>query len=325
MPESEFTEADEAALERDIEEWEKEKEVESTTPKDEEKQKTLEGDVADQALLKQTDEEKAERYQDILVGLGFKPYDNKEKGWAYKLRTHKLNIGRTFTEQNPKGKFWAKLLEDAEFGKKGDFLPGDELKAIPEIALFYRIRDDELQIPELEVTGKIIAKTEKAVQIQFTELNQIRSEWWGLGAVKRNKEGIHFIAAGFSRPTEKYPQEKMTIPRDIILADYEEQLKNAPTNGHPQSQESDEDYTPEDVELKQHEKEEAEQKEVEETAGKQIIDDMAYFIVKTKDRLIPLFGTDKMTQAEVNELIRTLAISAGIEYGYRIRDRNRRY
>lgn len=292
-----------------------------------EEQKTLKGAAADPALLKQTDEQKAERYQDILVGLGFKLFDNKEKGIACKLKTKELHIGRTFTEKNPTGKFWAKCLKDGiGFGTEGEFVKEEELKEIPEIALFYRIREGELQIPELEVLGKIVGQTERAIQVQFTEFGQIKTEWWGLGAVKTDEDSqLKYIPAGFSKQTPKY-EAKMTIPRVITLPNYEEELKSAAliSNGHqPQPQQPEPEYIPDEVATKQHEKEEVEQKTTEETAGKQIIDDMGYFIVKVKNDLLPLFNTDEMTQAEVNELIRTLAISAGIEYGYRIR--NRRY
>jgi len=334
MSESEFTDEEEAELERQMEEFDREKEEYPQAedkeygeleeyeelPKTEE-QRTFEGGEADTALVKQSDKKTAERYQDILVGLGFKLFDNKEKGIACKLKTKEMQIGRNFTKQQPTGKFWAKCLEDTDFGKKDEFVKTDQLKAIPIIALFYRIRDGELEIPELEVTGKIVAKTEKAVQVLFHEFDQIKTEWWGLGAIKRNKEGMHFIAAGFSKPTEKYPQEKMTIPRDILLKEYETELEKAPMNGHQTQQESEEEYVPENVEAARHEKEETTDKD----ERSKIIDDMAMFITQVQEKLIPLFVTSSMSQVEYNELIRTLAISAGIEYGYRIRDRNRRY
>jgi len=346
--ESEFTEEEETTLEREMKEYEEEKAagiIPDEEVKEPQEQKTLEGKEADPTLLMQSDTEKAERYQDILVGLGFKRFDNKEqgKGIACKLKTKELQIGRTFTEQEPLGHFWGICLEDCDFGKKGAFVKDEHLKAISIIQLFYRIRDGDLQIPEDHITGNIVNKSEKAIQVQFTEFNQIKTEWWGLGALKRNDQGETYIPAGFSKQTPKY-EAKMEVPKDIYLPEYEEQLKNAPiikANGH-QPKGSDYEYVPEDVEAARHEKEQADrvreaEKEVfpgevaaEEKAADndergKIIDDMAYFITQTKERLMLLFETDKMSQAEYNELLKTQAISAGIENGYRMRDRNRRY
>ncbi len=284
-----------------------------------ENHKTLEGE--DPSLVKKNDVKTAERYQDILVGLGFTRYDNKEKGITCKYRTKEMQIGRNFTSQYPLGKFWARCLEDSEFGKKGAFVNDPQLKEVTEIGLFYRIRDGELNLPE-EIKGKVIGKIGKAIQIQFVEFNQIRTECWGLGAVKRNKEGVHFIAAGFSKKTEKYPFQKMTIPRDIILPDYEEQLENAPVTAtnrsEPQSQQPEEDYVPDEVMAKEDAKELGD-------VRSEIIDDLEYFLNAVEKRLMPIFKTDEMTQAEYNERLSNLAISAGIENGYRIRERNRRY
>lgn len=283
------------------------------------KQKTFDDKVADSSLVKQNDVKTAERYQDILKGLGFTRFDNtgEGKGIACKLKKKDILIGRTFTDMEPVGHFWAKNLEDTDFGKKGLPVKFDQLKKIPIIQLFYKVQNGELEIPELEVTGKIVKKSEKAIQVQFTEFNQIKTEWWGLGAVKKNNRGETYIPAGFSKETPKYGA-KMSVPRDIIISEYEEQIKKAPQN---RPQKPQEDHIPDEVATNQHEKEEADQKTIEETAGKQIIDDMGYFILEVKENLLPLFNTDEMTQAEVNELIRTLSISAGIEYGYRIRNR----
>ena len=262
MSEIEFTKEEEAALEQADKEWEAEKEI---TKEDEanilgiESQKTLEGKEADPTLLKQSDEDKAERYQDILVGLGFKIFDNKDKGIACKLKTKELHIGRTFKEQEPLGHFWAIYLEDCNYGKKGEFVKDEYLRAIPIIKLFYQIRAGDIQMPEDHITGKIVNKSDKAIQVQFTEFRRIKTEWWGLGALKRNDQGETYIPAGFSKQTPKY-EAKMDVPKDIFLPDYEEQLKNAPLiirNGHQPLEESDDEYIPEGVEAARHEKEQA--------------------------------------------------------------------
>lgn len=176
---------------------------------------------------KGTIEEEIKRYQDILIALGFTRYDNGDNGIAYKLHVGPLQIGRTFTTVMPIGNMWAKYLVDCEHGKKGGFMKRGDIKLIPQVDLFYKIREGELPIPEPNITGKIVGKSEKAVQIQFSEFNQIRTEWWGFGALKRSQEGITYVPASYSKETEKY-HAKMQVPRDILLSDYEVELKNVP-------------------------------------------------------------------------------------------------
>lgn len=171
-------------------------------------------------------EEIAKRYQDILIALGFTQYDNKEKGIACKLKVGSLLIGRTFTEKHPIGNMWVSCLVDCEHGKKGEFLKKDECKQIPQVNLFYRIRDGELPIPEPTVAGKVVGKSEKAVQIQFDEFGQSATEWWGFGALKKNEKGTNYVPASYSKETAHYTA-KMQVPRDIILKDYEAELKAA--------------------------------------------------------------------------------------------------
>ena len=184
-------------------------------------------DIKDVDVSEPTDEEIAKRYQDILIALGFTRYDNKDKGIACKLKAGQLLIGRTFTEKNPIGNMWVSCLVDCEHGKKGEFLKRDQCKQIPQVNLFYRIRGGELPIPEPTVIGKIIEKSEKAIQIQFNEFGQTETEWWGFGALKKNEEGINYVPASYSKQTENY-NAKMQVPRDILLGDYEIELEKAP-------------------------------------------------------------------------------------------------
>lgn len=165
--------------------------------------------------------------KDILVALGFTRYDNREKGIAYKIHVGPLQIGRTYSEKYPIGNMWVRCLKDCEYGKAGDFPKRDECKKIPLVALFYKIRDGELPIPESTVIGKVVGKSEKAVQIQFEEFGQRRIETWGFGALKKTKEGTDYIPASYSKETEHY-SPKMQVPRDIILENYEVELEEAP-------------------------------------------------------------------------------------------------
>ena len=170
---------------------------------------------------------KIQEYQDILLALGFIRYDNKGKGIAYKLHVGSLQIGRTFTEKTPVGTMWVKCLVDCEHGKKGEFLKRGQLNQIPQVALFYLIRDGKLSIPGQNVIGEIVGKSEKAIQVVFDEFEESRTEWWGLGALKRGEDGVNFIPASFSKETESYAA-KMQVPRDILLLNYEEELGKAP-------------------------------------------------------------------------------------------------
>jgi len=178
-------------------------------------------------LEKPSKEETAKRYQDILISLGFAFYDNKEKGISCKLKAGSLQIGRTFTDKHPIGNMWVKCVNDCDFGKKGEFLKTDQCKQIPQVALFYRIRDGELAIPEPTVTGKVVGKSERAVELQFVEFGKTDTQWWGLGALKKNQEGITYVPSSYSKETEKYTP-KMQVPRDIVLLNYDDELTAAP-------------------------------------------------------------------------------------------------
>ena len=183
--------------------------------------------VVDADVEKPSKEETAKEYQDILIALGFARYDNAEKGISCKLKAGSLQIGRTFTDKYPIGNMWVKCLNDCDFGKKGEFLKKDQCKQIPQVNLFYRIRNGELAIPKVTVAGKVVGKSERAVEIQFDEFGEMETQWWGLGALKKDKEGVDYVPASYSKETEKYTP-KMQVPRDIILLKYDEELKAAP-------------------------------------------------------------------------------------------------
>jgi len=168
-----------------------------------------------------------EQYQKILIALGFTRYDNGDEGIAYKLTVPPLQVGRTFTTVMPIGNMWVRCLEDCEYGKKNKFMKREDIKQIPQVDLFYRIREGELPVPTSSVSGKIVGKSEKAVQIQFSEFDRIETKWWGLGALKKTQEGITYVPGSYSKKTQKY-DAKMQVPRDILLTDYDVELKNVP-------------------------------------------------------------------------------------------------
>ena len=177
-------------------------------------------------LERKEKEETGAEYQKILIALGFTRYDNKEQGIACKLKAGLLQIGRTFTDTYPTGTMWVKVLEDCAFGKKEDFLKKEACMKIPQVKLFYDIRNGKLPIPEPTVQGKVVGKSDKAVQIQFTEFSQIRTEWWGFGALKKDKEGMNYVPGSYSKETKNYAA-KMQVPRDLILVNYEAELNDA--------------------------------------------------------------------------------------------------
>ena len=87
-------------------------------------------------VVEQQKKEQAERYQQILIALGFTRYNNKENGIACKLKVGSLLMGRTFTAEHPIGTMWVQCLSDCEYGKKKDFLKRDDKrKEIPQVAL----------------------------------------------------------------------------------------------------------------------------------------------------------------------------------------------
>ena len=180
------------------------------------------------ALQAMTQKALIEHYQEILIALGFTRYDNGDKGIAYKLNIPPLQVGRTFTTVMPIGNTWVRCLEDCEHGEKNKFMNREDIKSIPQVDLFYRIREGKLPIPEFNVNGKIVGKSEEAVQIQFTEFDRIETKWWGLGALKMSQEGITYVPASYSKQTKKY-DAKMQVPRDILIVDYDTEVKKAPT------------------------------------------------------------------------------------------------
>ena len=224
--------SEEEEAEDEISEFEEAEEMLS----EEEKEQVAREYEHEEIETEESDEAKAKRYQEILTALGFKCYDNAERGVVYKQKIGNLQVARQFDKKYPLGRFWVRITQDCEWGKAGEFLPVDKLREVPIIKLFDRIRDGELPMPEPQVTGHVIEKTEKAVRIEFEEFGEVKSRWWGCAAVKRNEKGMRFIPAGFSRQTEKH-EAKMVVPRDILLPDYERELEEAPLKEIEYSQE----------------------------------------------------------------------------------------
>ena len=98
-----------------------------------------------QEIKEETQEEKKERYIDILFGIGF--LKGKEKGDGKERYYYKIDdnsaVGRTFDSRTPLGKFWAKV--------DGEWLKGKECKEVAIIKRFYAIRNGEEEMPEKKV------------------------------------------------------------------------------------------------------------------------------------------------------------------------------
>ena len=202
-----------------------ERELEEAEKQFEEENKT----IAAQQSGEPTKEETATRNQQILIALGFTPHyhDKDNKGndeTNFGIRVMNTKIGVKFNDKNPVGLVWAyELTED---GKK-EFYKNGDLNQIPLIQKYRTIQEGKEPIPEITVTGKIIERRGGAIIIAITENGEQKECSFGLGAVKKDDDGA-FIPAGFSKATEKNPEQKMDIPRDIRLPDYETQLAQAP-------------------------------------------------------------------------------------------------
>ena len=171
----------------------------------------------------------AKENQQILIALGFTPhYHDKDKEGNdetnFGIRVMNTKIGVKFNDKNPIGKVWAyELTKDS----KKDFYKNGDLNRIPLIQKYRTIQEGKEPIPEITVTGKIVERRGGAIIIAITENGEKKECSFGLGAVKKDNDGA-FIPAGFSKATEKNPEQKMDIPRDIRLPDYEAQLAQVP-------------------------------------------------------------------------------------------------
>ena len=267
--------------------------------------------VAQQAM---TQKALIEHYQEVLIALGFTRYDNGDQGIAYKLSTPPLQVGRTFTTVMPIGNMWVRCLADCEHGKKNTFLKREDIKEIPQVDLFYKIRDGKLPIPESNVSGIIVGKSEEAVQIQFTEFDRIETKWWGLGALKRTQEGVMYVPASYSKKTQKY-DAKMRVPRDILLVDYDTELKKAPTTATGDTGRRAEEPT-EKVEKGTlaeviHAPEPKITGKNPETSGNEIVNKMGYYLKQGRKMVENIFP--ELEQPQLSELSQDIATSMFIE------------
>lgn len=165
----------------------------------------------------------AEQNQQILKALRFKRYEDAGV-IKYNIRVMSEKIGVTFNETNPLGKIWAYKIPEGDEDK--EFLKNGDLKQHPLIQKYEAIKEGKEPMPEISVTGKITEKRGKAIEVVIAENGENKAIFFGLGAVKKDKDG-HFIPAGFSKATKDH-EAKMAVPRDIRLPDYLTQLEQAP-------------------------------------------------------------------------------------------------
>ena len=232
---------EETALRDEQEGLEKEeRELEDAAETFSESEGNPEEEAADiQADIARTEkEETAEHNQQILTTLGFKRYEDPGV-IKYNIRVMGDKIGVTFNETNPLGKIWAYKVPEGDEDKV--FLKNGELAEHSLIQKYRAIQEDKEPIPEISVAGEITEKRGKAIKVEITENGEKREIFYGLGAVKKDKEGKYFIPAGFSKGgKDKEGQErdaKMNLPRDIQLPDYLIQLSQAPTADATKEQE----------------------------------------------------------------------------------------
>lgn len=132
-------------------------------------------------------EDKTERYKMILIDLGFRKTENSDDTKEqYIKKDGDITIGRTFTEAQPVGKFWA--LEGNSFVETAD------VKKLDIVQAFYEIRDGKKPIEDVKKdTGLILGAKVAPPQNR----PQIKRE---IGAMKLVKKGGYYQAGGHKEP-----------------------------------------------------------------------------------------------------------------------------
>jgi len=202
-------------------------------PQPQQQQKTLNGDRADPAKVKGTEESKERMYR-VLELIGF-TYSQEEKGERWRKNMGDLKIAIDFTPENPDGRAWAKP-------KGGDtFLSEEEVRELPVLKMARQLWTSDEPLPPAIIVANITAKSEsgRGILVEFEDpFEGPKQIWYGVGAVKTNHagaqghdnkitEGEKFIPHGFSKQT-KTAEAKLKLPRPIVLPDYEQQLAAAP-------------------------------------------------------------------------------------------------
>jgi len=203
------------------------------SPMQQQSQKTLNGDRADPAKVKGTEESKERMYR-VLELIGF-TFSEEEKGERWRKNMGDLKIAIDFTAENPDGRAWAKP-------KGGDtFLSEEEVRELPVLKMARQLWTSDEPLPPAIIVANITAKSEsgRGILVEFEDpFEGPKQIWYGVGAVKTNHagaqghdnkitEGEKFIPQGFSKQT-KTAEAKLKLPRPIVLPDYEQQLAAAP-------------------------------------------------------------------------------------------------
>jgi len=203
------------------------------SPMQQQSQKTLNGDRADPAKVKGTEESKERMYR-VLELIGF-TFSEEEKGERWRKNMGDLKIAIDFTAENPDGRAWAKP-------KGGDtFLSEEEVRELPVLKMARQLWTSDEPLPPAIIVANITAKSEsgRGILVEFEDpFEGPKQIWYGVGAVKTNHagaqghddkitEGEKFIPHGFSKQT-KTAEAKLKLPRPIVLPDYEQQLAAAP-------------------------------------------------------------------------------------------------
>lgn len=209
-------------------------------------------------------EDKSELKEEILIALGFKPYNNGEQGRKYVMmlwhNAINLKLGKTF---KPNGShFWWAFPKDSDPNDPKRMLKSDAIAKIPIVHLYNEILNGTIAIPRKTLIGHVHKRVGKSLVIEFEspEDYEEKGASFGEGAVKFDTDG-KFIAASFSAAT-KDQSAKLKVPRCIRLPNYAAEMdsapkkdkKTTPSAGHvpiqgQQTQEGDNfgDYTDEGV------------------------------------------------------------------------------
>jgi uncharacterized protein YqeY len=175
---------------------------------------------SDEKEIKETKEDKAERYKGILTELGFSMKTGEDGKIQYTRRDGGLSVGRTFTARNPTGKFWARE-ED------GTFLNMPEVKKMEIVQAFYDIREGKIGIETVKQSVK--PKQEEGLvsqkSIKPTKNKNAEPITRVIGEMPLTKKGGYYPVAGHNEPDAALVQQwanELGVSLKILSAEQDE-------------------------------------------------------------------------------------------------------
>ena len=141
--EGEFWDVDEKAFDEAFQEKQTKEVVEAEVveePKEEKKEKKITDIPFAKPTKPKYTKEQIDRNKEILLGIGFyKKEGGSEDKEQYIAKEGQITVGRTFSKDNPAGKFWA--MKDGDLPAKEKFVTTTALKELKIVKAFYAVRD----------------------------------------------------------------------------------------------------------------------------------------------------------------------------------------